>query len=192
MLATSCGARTSLLYSPTSPQLDARIAGSASPSSSPVVASTGEITAGKDAGTPPGNGGGSAERDCSRLLDMDMGGVAGTEAVAEAEAGVGGCVSPRRQRREEREKRLRGRGSSRVGVVVVGLIEWTDGADRSGPVRTDAEPRRRRRFLFDCVPPEEPGVRVSDDFDRGELDMLTTGRVRRELVAIGVCVSPRV
>jgi hypothetical protein len=118
-----------------------------------------------------------------------MGGVTGTE-VAEAEAGVDGCVSPRRQRREEREKRLRGRGSS--GVVVVGLKEWTEGADRSGPVMTEAEPRRRWRLLFDCVPPEEPGVRVSDDFDRGELDMLATGRVRRELDAIGVCASPRV
>jgi hypothetical protein len=44
----------------------------------------------------------------------------------------------------------------------------------------------------DCVPPEEPGTRVSDDFDRGELDMLATGRVLRELDAVGVCVSPRV
>jgi hypothetical protein len=139
MLATSCGARTSLLYSPTSPQLEARIAGNASSSPSPAALSTGEITAGKEVDTPPGNGG-SAERDCSRLLDMDMGGVTGTEVVAEAEAGVDGCVSPRRQRREEREKRLRGRGSS---GVVVGLKEWTEGADRSGPVRTEAEPRRR-------------------------------------------------
>lgn len=145
MLATSCGARTSLLYSPTSPQLDARIAGTASSSSSSAAASIGEITAGEEAGTPAGNGGGSAERDCSRLLDMDMGGVAGTDVVAEAEAGVDGCVSPRRQRRDEREKRLRGRGSSGVVVVVVvvGLKEWTEGADRSGPVRTEAEPRRR-------------------------------------------------
>jgi len=143
MLATSCGARTSLLYSPTSPQLDARIAGTASSSPSLAAASTGEITAGEGEGTPPGNGGGSVERDCSRLLDMDMGGVAGTEVAAEAEAGVDGCVSPRRQRREEREKRLRGRGSSGVGVVVVGLKEWTEAADRSGPVRTEAEPRRR-------------------------------------------------
>ena len=94
-------------------------------------------------GTPLGNGGGSVERDCARLLDMDMGGVTGTEVVAEAEAGVDGCVSPRRQRREEREKRLRGRGSSGVVVVVVGLKEWTEGADRSGPLRTEAEPRRR-------------------------------------------------
>jgi hypothetical protein len=103
----------------------------------------GEVTAGEEVGTPPGNGGGSAERDCSRLLDKDMGGVTGTEVVAEAEAGVDGCVSPRRQRREESEKRLRGRGSSGVVVVVVGLKEWTEGADRSGPVRTEAEPRRR-------------------------------------------------
>jgi hypothetical protein len=73
---------------------------------------------------------------------MDMDGVTGTEVVAEAEAGVDGCVSPRRQRREEREKRLRGRGSS-VAVVVVGLKECTEGADRSGPVRSEAEPRRR-------------------------------------------------
>jgi hypothetical protein len=143
MLATSCGARTSLLYSPTSPQLDARIAGNASSSPFPAAASTGEVTAGKEVDAPPRNGGGSAERDCSRLLDMDMGGVTGTEVVAEAEAGVDGCVSPRRQRREEREKRLRGRGSSGVVVVVVGLKEWTEGADRSGPVRTEAEPRRR-------------------------------------------------
>ena len=143
MLATSCGARTSLLYSPTSPQLDARIAGTASSSSSLAAASTGEVTAGEEVGTLPGNGGGSTERDGSRLLDMDMGGVAGTEAEAEAEAGVDGCVSPRRQRREEREKRLRGRGSSGVVVVVVGLKEWTEGADRSGPDRTEDEPRRR-------------------------------------------------
>ena len=105
------------------------------------------MTAGEEVGTLAGNGGGSAERDCSRLLDMDMGGVAGTEVVAEAEAGVDGCVSPRRQRRDEREKRLRGRGSSGVVVVVVvvvvGLKEWTEWADRSGPVRTEAEPRRR-------------------------------------------------
>lgn len=120
MLATSCGARTRLLYSPTSPQLDARIAGNASPSPSPAAANAGELTAGKEVDTLPGNGG-RVERDCSRLLDMDMGGVAGTEVVAEAEAGVDGCVSPRRQRREEREKRLRGRGSSGVVVVVVGL-----------------------------------------------------------------------
>jgi hypothetical protein len=142
MLATSCGARTSLLYSPTSPQLDARIAGTASSSPSLAAASTGEVTAGEEVGTLPGNGG-STERDGSRLLDMDMGGVAGTEVVAEAEAGVDGCVSPRRQRREEREKRLRGRASSGVVVVVVGLNEWTEGADRSGPDRTEAEPRRR-------------------------------------------------
>ena len=143
MLATSCGARTSLLYSPTSPQLEARIAGTASSSPSLAVVSAGEVTAGKEVDAPPSNGGGSAERDCSRLLDMDMGGVTGTEVVAEAEAGVDGCVSHRRQRREEREKRLRGRGSSGVVVVVVGLKEWTEGADRSGPVRTEAEPRRR-------------------------------------------------
>lgn len=121
-------------------------------------------------------------RDRSRL-DMDIGG------VAEAEAGVGGCVSARRQRREEREKRLRGRDSS--AVVVVGLKECTDGADRSGPVRSEADPRRRSRLLFDCIPPlEEIGVRVSDDFDRGGLDMLATGRCR-ELEAIGGWVSPR-
>jgi hypothetical protein len=35
-------------------------------------------------------------------------------------------------------------------------------------------------------------VRVSDDFDRGELDISATGRVRRELDAVGVCVSLRV
>ncbi len=183
----------SLLYSPTSPQLDARIAGSASSSPCPLSANTGETTAGEEAGMPPCIGGGIAERDCSRLFDIDMGGVAGTEVAAEAEAGVDGCVSPLRQRREEREKRPRGRSSSiGVVVVVVGLREWTEGADRSGPVRTEAEPRRRRRLLFDCVPPlEEPSVRVSDDFDRGELDMLATGRGRRELDTIG-CVSLRV
>ena len=35
-------------------------------------------------------------------------------------------------------------------------------------------------------------MRVSDDFDRGELEMSATGRVRRELDGIGVCVSIRV
>ena len=158
-----------------------------------AAASTDE-TAGEEAGMPPRVGGGNVERDCSRLLDMDMGGVTGTEVVAEAEAGVDGCISPRRQRREEREKRLRGRGSSVGVVVVVGLKECTEGADRSGPVRCEAEPRRCRRLLFDCVPPmEDPGmrVRVSDDFDRGELEMLATGRGRRELDDIGGCVSPR-
>ena len=42
------------------------------------------------------------------------------------------------------------------------------------------------------LPPEKIGVRVSDDFDRGGLDMLATGRGFRELEAIGGCVSPRV
>jgi len=79
---------------------------------------------------------------------MDMGGVTGsTEVIAEAEAGVDGCVSPRRQRREEREKRLRGRGTLMV-LVAVGLTECTGGDDRSGPVRSEAEPRRRSRLLF--------------------------------------------
>jgi hypothetical protein len=56
---------------------------------------------------------GSVLRECSRL---DIRGVTGTEVVAEAEAGVEGCWSLRRQRSEEREKRLRGRGSSVVGL----------------------------------------------------------------------------
>lgn len=121
--------------------------------------------------------GGSVMRDGSRL---DMGGVTGTEAVAEAEAGEG-CVSPRRQRSEEREKRLRGRGSS-----VVGLKECTEDASRSEEVRSEAEPRRLSRFLFACAPPlEEMGVRVSDDFDRGGLDISATERDWRELDAIG-------
>jgi hypothetical protein len=88
---------------------------------------------------------------------------------------VDGCVSPRRQRREEREKRLRGRGSSTA--LVAGLKECTEGADRSEPGRSEAEPRRRERLLLACIPPlEEIGVRVSDDFDLGGLDILATGR----------------
>lgn len=108
---------------------------------------------------------------------MDVGGVAGTEVVTCAEAGVDGCVSARRQRREEREKRLRGRGSS-TALVAVGLKECTEGADRSEPGRSEAEPRLRDRFLLACVPPlEEASMRVSDDFDRGGLDILAaTGR----------------
>ena len=88
-----------------------------------------------------------------------------------------GCVSPRRQRREEREKRLRGRGSS-TALVAVGLKECTEGADRSEPGRSDAEPRLRERLLLVAsVPPlEEAGVRVSDDFDRSGPDILATGR----------------
>lgn len=110
-------------------------------------------------------------RDGSRL---DMVGVTGTEVVAEAEAeaGVEGCVSLRRQRSEEREKRLRGRGSS-----VVGLKECTEDASRSEEVKSEAEPRRLSRFLFTCAPTLEEagvGVRVSDDFDRGGLDMSAT------------------
>jgi len=79
-------------------------------------------------------------REGSRLR---IGGVTGTEAetVTEAEEGVSICVSPRRQRSEEREKRLRGRGSS-----VVGLKECMEGVVRSGGVRSDAEPRRRSRL----------------------------------------------
>ena len=113
--------------------------------------------------------GGSVMLDGSRL---DMGGVTGTEVVAETEAGVDGCASPRRQRSEEREKRLRGRGSS-----VVGLKECTEDASRSEEVRREAEPPRLSRFLFACAPPlEEVGVRVSDDFDRGGVDMSATER----------------
>ncbi len=151
MLATSC-ARTSRPYSPTSPQLEARIAGG-----SPAT-STGEIA---DAL------GGRAVRDGSRL---DMGGVTGIEGVAKAEAGVDGCGSPRSQRSEESEKRLRGRGSS-----VVGLKECTEEASRSEEVRNEAEPPLLSRFLLACGPPLEAArVRVSDDFDLGGLDMSAT------------------
>lgn len=108
-------------------------------------------------------------RDGSRL---DMGGVTGTEAVAETGVDVEGCASLRRQRSEEREKRLRGRGSS-----VVGLKECMEDASRSEEVRSEAEPPRLSRFLFACaLPLEEAGVRVSDDLDRGELDMSATER----------------
>jgi hypothetical protein len=90
----------------------------------------------------------------------------GTEATAEAEAEVDAGWSMRRQRNDVREKRLRGRGSS-----VVGLEECMEAADRSGPVRTEAEPRRRdlSRPLFAWGPLlEEACTRVSDDFDRGD------------------------
>jgi hypothetical protein len=97
-----------------------------------------------------------------------MGGVVGTEAATEAEADVDVGWSLRRQRNEEREKRLRGRGSS-----VVGLRECTEAAGRSDPARSEAEPRRLPRVL---VPLLEAGTRVSDDFDRGELDMSATER----------------
>jgi hypothetical protein len=103
-----------------------------------------------------------------------MGGVVGTEATAEAEAEVDGGWSTRRQRSDVREKRLRGRGSS-----MVGLEECTEVADRSGPVRTEAEPRRRGLWgaLFAWGPQlEEARTRVSDDFDRGELDASVTER----------------
>jgi len=112
--------------------------------------------------------GGSVMRDGSRL---DMGGVTGTEAVAEPEAGLEGCASPRRQRSEEREKRLRGRGSS-----VVGLKECTEDTSRSEEVRSEAEPGRLSRFLFACPPLEEASVRASDDFDRGGVDTSATER----------------
>lgn len=100
-----------------------------------------------------------------------MGGVVGTEAAAEAEADVGVGWSLRRQRSEEREKRLRGRGSS-----VVGLRECTEAAGRSDPARSEAEPRRLPRLFSTLVPLLEAGTRVSDDFDRGELDMSATDR----------------
>jgi hypothetical protein len=106
-------------------------------------------------------------RDGSRL---DMGGVTGIEGVAKAEAGVDGCGSPRSQRSEESEKRLRGRGSS-----VVGLKECTEEASRSEEVRNEAEPPLLSRFLLACGPPlEDARVRVSDDFDLGGLDMSAT------------------
>jgi hypothetical protein len=129
--------------------------------------------------------GGRVVRDGSRL---DMAGVTGTEVVAEAEVEVDVCASPRRQRSEDREKRLRGRGSS-----VVGLRECTEEASRSEEVRSEAEPRRLSRFLPDCAALlEEMGVRVSDDFDRGGLDISATERgVRRELDAIDGWISLR-
>jgi hypothetical protein len=107
--------------------------------------------------------------DGSRLA---MGGVVGTEATAEAEADVNVGWSLRRQRREEREKRLRERCSS-----VVGLKECTEAAGRSDPARSEAEPRRFSRPLFAGAPLlEEAGARVSDDFDRGELNLSVTER----------------
>ena len=105
---------------------------------------------------------------------LGIGGVAGVEVVTEAEVEDG---SPRRQRREEREKRLRGRGSS--GVVA---IEWREGA---GAARCETEPRRLSRLLPACspLPDDEASGRVSDDFDRGGLEMSTTERwvIEREL-----------
>jgi hypothetical protein len=66
-------------------------------------------------------------------------------------------------------------------------------ASRSEEVRREAEPRRLSRVLFDCAPAlEEVGVRVSDDLDRGVLDMSATQRRGgREPDAIGVCDSAR-
>jgi hypothetical protein len=96
----------------------------------------------------------------------------GTEATGDAEAGEDANWSLRRQRSEVREKRLRGRGSS-----VVGLKECTDAAGRSSPARSEADPRRLSRPLFTWDPLlEEAGTRVSDDFDRGELDISATER----------------
>jgi hypothetical protein len=93
----------------------------------------------------------------------------GTEA---AEVGADASWSLRRQRSEVREKRPRGRDSS-----VVGLKESTEAAGRSGPARSEAEPRLLSRLLFiwDLLL-EEAGTRVSDDFDRGELDMSAAER----------------
>jgi len=100
---------------------------------------------------------------CARWL-------AGIEGVAEAEAGVDGCESPRSQRSEEREKRLRWRGSS-----VVGLKKCLEEASLSEEVRNEAELTRLSRFLLACGPPlEYARVRVSDDFDLGGLDMSAT------------------
>ena len=84
--------------------------------------------------------------------------------------------SPRRQRREEREKRLRGRGSS--GVVALECKEAAVG--RSGAAaRSEIEPRRLSRPLCACaatLPEDEASGRVSDDFDRGGLEMSITER----------------
>jgi len=115
---------------------------------------------------------------------LGIGGVAGVEVVTETEADVDGGGSPRRQRREEREKRLRGRGSS--GVVA---LECMEAAGRSGATRCETEPRRFSRPLLACnaLPDDEGCGRVSDDFDRGGLEMSTTERwvIERELD--GIC-----
>jgi hypothetical protein len=89
---------------------------------------------------------------------------------AKVEAGVGGCVSPRPQRREERKERPRGRGPMVVAVAVL-PTEYTEGGDRSGLVKSEAEQRHRPRPLFACVSPlDEAGVCVSNDFDWGGVD----------------------
>jgi hypothetical protein len=100
------------------------------------------------------------------------------EGVAEAEAEG---RSPRRQRREESEKRLRGReGSS-------GLVMECMEAVGCAP-RCETEPRRRSRplLVWEMLPDEEGCGRVSEDLDRGGLEMSTTERwnIERELDGI--------
>ena len=108
----------------------------------------------------------------------------GVEIDTEAEAEVDGGGSPRLQRREEREKRLRGRGSS--GVVA---LECREAVGRSGAARREIEPRRLSRLLYACatLPEDEASGRVSDDFDRGGLEMSTTERWCSEREPDGVC-----
>ncbi|SRR6266404_317157 len=189
MLAASY-ARMSLPYSPTSPQLDARIAGAVAS----VVTSTGAAVVAAE-----GTRGGPGVRDfcCCELpvgSRLGMGGVARVQIVEVDDETDG---SPRRgQRREEREKRLRGRGSS-GDVALVGA----DAADRSGATRSETDPRRRSRALLGCcdqLPDGDDDVcgRVSDDLERGGLEMSTTEGCANERELDPCCrrwcwVSPR-
>src|SRR5216683_5124329 len=78
-----------------------------------------------------------------------------------------------------REKRLRWRGSS-----VVGLKECTEEASRSEEVRNGAEPTRLSRFLLACGPPLEE-VGVADGFhpecDGSSLSLSTSSCPRTAL-----------
>jgi hypothetical protein len=118
---------------------------------------------------------------------LGIGGVTGVEVDTDtdAEAGVDTGGSPRFQRREESEKRLRGRGSS--GVVA---LECKEAVGRSvGAARREIEPRRLSRPLYawETLPDEEARGRVSEDLERGGLEMSNTERWFRERELEGVC-----
>lgn len=78
---------------------------------------------------------------------------------------------------------------------MLGLKECREDVIRSEEVRSEAEPRRLSRPLFACAQAalEDVGVRVSDDLDRGGVDMSATQRRGgREPDAVDACVSVRV
>jgi hypothetical protein len=150
-----------------------------------VSTSSGGAAAAVRAGSGP-PGGWCVLPEGSRL---GIGGVTGVEVDMEAEAdlhGAGG--SPRLQRREVREKRLRGRGSS--GVVAVECKEEAAVGRSGAAARREIEPRRLSRPLCACaatLPDDEARGRVSDDFDRGGLEMSNTERWFSERELDGVC-----